>query len=68
VGDDGLGIDASDQMKIFEPFFSKKMPGQGTGLGLFICKSILSNWGGGITVESRIGQGANFTLWIPIPP
>jgi two-component system NtrC family sensor kinase len=66
VADDGAGIDSADQMKIFEPFFSKKAMGQGTGLGLFICKSIISGWGGGIEVDSRVGHGATFTLWVPI--
>jgi signal transduction histidine kinase len=66
VTDDGSGIEASDQVRIFEPFFSKKASSQGTGLGLFISKSIVSNWGGDITVESQGGRGAKFTIWIPI--
>lgn len=66
VADDGSGIEASDQVRIFEPFFSKKASGQGTGLGLFISKSIISNWGGDIKVESHSGQGARFTIWIPV--
>jgi two-component system NtrC family sensor kinase len=66
VEDDGSGIEAVDQVRIFEPFFSKKASGQGTGLGLFISKSIVSSWGGDITAESHSGLGAKFTLWIPI--
>ncbi|HYK87530.1 MAG TPA: ATP-binding protein, partial [Acidobacteriota bacterium] len=66
VEDDGSGIDQADQVRIFEPFFSKKASGQGTGLGLFISRSIVSTWGGDITVESRSGQGAKLTIWIPI--
>jgi signal transduction histidine kinase len=66
VQDDGIGIESSELVKVFEPFFSNKAPGQGTGLGLFICKSIVSSWGGSIDVESRAGHGATFTLWIPI--
>ena len=65
VEDDGSGLDPADQVRIFEPFFSKKASGQGTGLGLFISRSIVSTWGGDITVESRSGQGAKFTIWIP---
>jgi PAS domain S-box-containing protein len=67
VEDDGSGIEAADQVRIFEPFFSKKESGQGTGLGLFISKSIISSWGGDIRVESPGGLGAKFTIWIPIP-
>ncbi len=66
IEDDGIGIEGADLNKIFEPFFSRKPPGQGTGLGLFICKSILSSWGGEIEVESRLGKGSTFTLWIPV--
>jgi signal transduction histidine kinase len=65
VEDDGCGIEARDLLKIFEPFFSKQAAGQGTGLGLFICKSIISSWGGEIHVESRINQGTKFTLSFP---
>ena len=54
--------------EIFEPFFSKQAGGQGTGLGLFICKSIISSWGGEIDVESRINQGTKFTLSFPAQP
>jgi len=53
-------------LKIFEPFFSRQAGGQGTGLGLFICKSIVSSWGGEINVESRINQGTKFTLSFPV--
>lgn len=66
VEDDGCGIDARDLPKIFEPFFSRQPGGQGTGLGLFICKSIVSSWGGEINVESRINQGTKFTLRFPV--
>lgn len=68
VEDDGHGIEPVELVRIFEPFFSKKPSGQGTGLGLFICRSIASSWGGTIFVESRIGKGAKFTVWIPIQP
>jgi signal transduction histidine kinase/HAMP domain-containing protein len=65
VEDDGSGIEAGDILKIFEPFFSKQAGGQGSGLGLFICKSIVSSWGGEINVESRTNQGTRFTLTFP---
>lgn len=66
VEDDGDGIDSGDLMKIFEPFFSKKANGQGTGLGLFICRSIVSSLGGTIAAESTPGKGAKFTVWFPM--
>jgi hypothetical protein len=65
VEDDGCGIATKDILKIFEPFFSKQAVGQGTGLGLFICRSIVSSWGGEIAVESRVHQGTKFTLSLP---
>lgn len=68
VEDDGTGIETGDLIKIFEPFFSKKPPGQGTGLGLFISKSIVSSLGGAIDVESSPGRGAKFTVWFPVQP
>lgn len=68
IEDDGAGIDSGDQSKIFEPFFSKKAPGQGTGLGLFICKSIVSSYGGDIRVRSAAGRGAKFTVSFPVWP
>ncbi len=65
IEDDGYGIETADLSKIFEPFFSKQKNGQGTGLGLFICKSIITSWGGDITAESRHDQGTIFTVSIP---
>lgn len=66
VADDGTGIESEDMIRIFEPFYSKKATGQGTGLGLFICKSIVSAMGGEILVESSAGKGARFTVSLPV--
>ena len=65
VRDTGRGIPASLMTKIFEPFFSTKPPGEGTGLGLPICRDILKMLDGCISVESSPGQGTIFTVWLP---
>ncbi len=64
--DDGVGIPADMQTKIFDLFFTTKPPGKGTGLGLPICKNIVKNLGGDITLESQVGVGTTFTVRIPI--
>ncbi|WNG37581.1 response regulator [Archangium minus] len=65
VGDTGLGIPPENMANLFEPFFTTKSEGEGTGLGLFICKSILESFGGTITAESRPGEGTTFRLTMP---
>ena len=65
VRDTGSGIPKENLEKIFEPFFSTKMPGQGTGLGLFVTREILEKLGGTIVVSSKIGHGTTFTVHIP---
>jgi two-component system NtrC family sensor kinase len=65
VRDTGPGIHPSLLARIFEPFFSTKPPGEGTGLGLPICRDILKSLGGEITVESAPGAGAAFRVWLP---
>lgn len=62
--DDGPGIAEKIKEQIFEPFFTTKEGG--TGLGLSICFDIIRRHGGEITVESDPGQGARFTVWLPI--
>jgi len=66
VSDDGSGIDAETLGRIFEPFFTTKGPGRGTGLGLAMCKSIVENAGGHIAVDSTLGKGAQFRVYLPI--
>jgi signal transduction histidine kinase len=63
VGDTGGGI-APDQVNlIFEPFYTTKK--KGTGLGLMIVQRIVRQHGGHIELESRLGQGAMFRIWLP---
>ena len=65
VRDTGAGIPRENLKHIFEPFFSTKNPGEGTGLGLFVTRGILDRLGGRIDVESSLGQGATFHVWLP---
>lgn len=62
VKDNGSGIPADQVKVVFEPFFSTKGEGKGTGLGLSIVKNIVQQHGGGIEVESMLGDGATFTV------
>jgi signal transduction histidine kinase len=64
VSDTGRGIPPEELDKIFVPFFTTKT--QGTGLGLPICKQLLEQHGGTITVESRVGRGTTFTIDLPV--
>ncbi|MFH1090348.1 MAG: ATP-binding protein, partial [Pseudomonadota bacterium] len=66
VADTGPGIAPEDLSHIFEPFFTRKEPGQGTGLGLSVSRSIAKSFGGRLEVESRLGQGSGFTLILPV--
>jgi PAS domain S-box-containing protein len=63
--DTGCGIPQSDLPKIFEPFYTSKLPGKGTGLGLSICYGIIREHGGRIEVDSTIGAGSNFRVVLP---
>ncbi len=64
--DTGPGIPLEIQARIFEPFFTTKPPGQGTGLGLSLCRGIVESHGGSIRVESQPGQGASFAIELPV--
>jgi two-component system NtrC family sensor kinase len=64
VQDSGPGIPAAIQTRVFEPFFSTKPPGEGTGLGLPICRDILKGLGGEISLQSEPGAGATFVVWL----
>jgi two-component system NtrC family sensor kinase len=66
VTDSGPGIPEPIQKKIFDPFFTTKSTGKGTGLGLWISYSIIEKMGGNLALQSREGQGAAFTITLPI--
>ncbi len=68
VADDGKGIAPEVLPKIFDPFFSTKEIGKGTGLGLSISYKIVEQHGGRIDVESQVGVGTRFTVWLPLKP
>ena len=67
ITDNGPGIPDEIMKKIFEPFFTTKAAGEGTGMGLDICKKIIDKHDGKISVESEPGRTC-FTVSIPIPP
>jgi signal transduction histidine kinase len=65
VKDTGVGVSPDIKDQLFEPFFTTKAPGKGTGLGLFICHTIVANHGGEMGVESVQGEGT--TVWVKLP-
>lgn len=66
VTDEGPGVPASDRGRVFDPFFTTKAAGQGTGLGLAVCKHLIATAGGSIEVaEGPNGRGAEFRVVIP---
>lgn len=66
VQDNGMGISKSLQEKIFQPFFTTKPTGQGTGLGLSLSYDIIKAHGGELKVESKEGEGATFIIILPV--
>ncbi len=64
--DTGKGIKKENLSKVFDPFFTTKPVGQGTGLGMSISYRVIQNHFGKISVESEVGQGATFTIVLPI--
>lgn len=62
VGDTGVGIARVDLERIFEPFYTTRAENGGTGLGLGLCRMLISEMGGRIEVRSALGQGATFTV------
>jgi len=65
VADNGKGIPPEHLTRIFEPFYTTKAPGRGTGLGLSVSHRIIKQHGGHIRVESQLGIGSKFTVMLP---
>src|SRR6185312_7399835 len=65
VEDQGHGIAGSELGRLFEPFYTTKSPGRGTGLGLSICYGIVAAHGGRIAVDSQLGKGSTFRVYLP---
>jgi signal transduction histidine kinase len=66
VSDTGHGIDPGIMQRIFDPYFTTKEPGKGTGMGLAMVHGIVKNHGGGIQVKSEVERGAQFDIFLPI--
>jgi CheY-like chemotaxis protein len=65
ISDDGRGIDPNIKDKIFDPYFTTRDIGQGTGLGLSVVQGIVQNHGGTVEVESAVGVGSTFRIYLP---
>ena len=66
VGDTGHGMSSETLERVFEPFFTTKKPGEGTGLGLSVVYGIVRDCGGEVQVQSAVGQGSSFLVFLPI--
>jgi signal transduction histidine kinase len=66
ISDNGCGIPPESVTKIFDPFYTTKPVGKGTGLGLHLVYSIISKHNGTISVDSTVGKGTAFNIEIPI--
>ncbi|MGD9183116.1 MAG: PAS domain S-box protein [Desulfobacterales bacterium] len=65
ISDTGDGIHPETQDRIFDPYFTTKEKGEGTGLGLAVVQGIIKSHNGAITVESKVGQGSTFHVYLP---
>lgn len=68
VGDDGPGVPEEDLERVFDPFFTNRPDGGGTGLGLYLSRRMIEEAEGTLTVENREGGGAVFTMTVPALP
>lgn len=66
VKDNGCGMDENILPRVFDPFFTTKAPGEGTGLGLSIVHGTIAKHGGAIRVNSMVGRGTTFEIFLPI--
>jgi len=68
VRDTGKGIDPAIRESLFEPFFTTKAPGEGSGMGLSVVQGIVKGHGGWIDVQSSLGRGSTFNVYVPAIP
>ncbi len=66
VSDNGVGIEPKALEKIFEPYFTTKKKGKGTGLGLAVVYGIIKEHGGHVKVDSEVGKGSRFRVYLPL--
>ena len=66
VQDDGAGIAPNVLPRVFDPFFTTRDVGEGTGLGLTVCRDIVRAHGGRIEIDSAVGQGTTVTVYLPV--
>jgi signal transduction histidine kinase/ActR/RegA family two-component response regulator len=66
IDDEGPGVPLADRQRIFEPFWTTKRAGQGTGLGLAVVRSLVTAHGGAVRIEASPGGGARFIVWLPL--
>jgi signal transduction histidine kinase len=66
ITDTGIGIKAENRARVMEPFFTTKPPGEGTGLGLSVCKNIVDHLGGRLEIESTEGRGTTARVVLPV--
>ncbi|NMG28737.1 ATP-binding protein [Aromatoleum evansii] len=66
IADDGRGMDAAERARMFDPFFTTKPVGEGTGLGLSVCYSIVRSHDGRFEVDSTPGVGTAVRVWLPV--
>jgi two-component system NtrC family sensor kinase len=68
VSDTGCGIPETNRSKVFDPFFTPKEVGRGTGQGLAIARSVVEHHNGSLTFESEVGKGTTFYIRLPVDP
>jgi PAS domain S-box-containing protein len=67
IADNGTGMSAEVRAKVFEPFYTTKSPGRGTGLGLAVVWNVVKSLDGWIELESQLGSGTMFHVYFPVP-